>query len=123
VALLHVYSSIEEVGPSAPATIIPPVSLVVNRPDVFPVGISVSAYPAAAAHDKIHAAGTATETHTVASDGSLTYTTLSAEGTYVLYAEVAGKDRYIQCANQSFTPPPTGLIERIKERREAAGIQ
>jgi hypothetical protein len=99
------------------------VSLVVNRPDVFPVGISVSAYPAAAFHDKIHAAGTATETQTVANDGSLTFTTLSAEGTFVLYAEVAGKDRYVQCANQSFTAPPTGLIERIKERREAAGIQ
>lgn len=102
---------------------IPPVSLVVNRSDVFPVGTSVSAYPAANAHDRIHAAGEPIETHAVANDGSLTFTTLSAEGTYVLYAEVAGKDKYIVCANQSFTAPPANLIARIREKREAAGIQ
>lgn len=102
---------------------IPPVSLVVNRSDIFPVGTSVKAYPASDTHDKVGPSGTATETQTVQNDGSLTFTTLSTEGTFVLWAEVAGKDRYVQCANQSFTAPPTNLVERIKERREAAGIQ
>lgn len=102
---------------------IPPVSLVVNRPDIYPVGISVSAYPAATTHDGARPSGTASETQTVANDGSLTFTTLSAEGTFVLYAEVASKDRYILCANQSFTAPEPNLVARIKARREAAGIE
>lgn len=99
------------------------VSLVVNRSDVFPVGVSVSAYPAAARHDFIHAVGTATETKTVQNDGSLTFVELDETSPYVLYAEVAGKDKYIQVRNQAFSEPPLGLIERINAFRLANGVE
>lgn len=93
-------------------------NVVVNRSDRYPVGTSVGAYPESARQFGSKPSGSATETQTVASDGSLTFTTLAAEGEYQLYAEVAGAHRYVRLANDSYTEPGT-LQERLAARAVA----
>jgi hypothetical protein len=100
------------------------VAITVNRSDRFPVGTSVGAYPRAAHIVGGHPAGAAVETHVVAADGSCgPFTLLAADQQYVLYALVEGASRYLDVEDSSFTAPPTGLIERIDERRAAAGVE
>lgn len=99
-------------------------AITVNRSDRFPVGTSVGAYPRAAHVVGGHPVGAAVETHVVAADGSVgPFTLLTADQQYLLYGEVEGAHRYIDVEDSSFTAPPTGLIERIDERRVAAGIE
>lgn len=73
---------------------------VLRQSDKFPVGTSVGAYPISnwAQHQLPPTGapqGAAAETKTVASDGTLTYTTLSPEVAYVAYAQVSGAHRYV----------------------------
>lgn len=98
------------------------VSLVVNRSDRFPVGQSVKAYLAGARHHDGPPAGPAVETQTVAADGSLTFTTLTADVDYVLYALVSGEHRYLNVEESTFTAPAAFVIDRINDFRTANGV-
>jgi hypothetical protein len=96
-------------------------AVTVKRSDLFPVGTSVSAYPAAAAHFGLHAAGAATETHVVDAAGACgPFTTLTADQPYVLFAAVGGEQRYLEISDSDFTELGT-LAERIAARRVAVG--
>lgn len=98
-------------------------ALTLNRSDRFPVGTSVGAYPRRAHVVGGRPVGAAVETHTVDAAGSLTFTTLTADEPYCLYALVGEANRYLDVADSGFTEPPTGLIERIDQKRVAAGIE
>lgn len=98
-------------------------SLVVNQSDRFPVGTSVGAYPRAARHADQHPSATALETKTVAADGSLTFTTLTADAPVTLYAKIGEADRYVDVSDSTFTAPAPGLIERIDAFRTANGVE
>lgn len=81
-------------------------SVVLRREDVFPAGTSVGAYPRSAwpgvsAPDAAAPSGAATETQTVAGDGSLTFTTLAENTTFYAYALVGGVHRIIAFQNSS----------------------
>lgn len=96
-------------------------SVQVKRSDRFPVGTAVGAYPAQGRHVDAKPAGAALETETVDATGTLTFTTLTADRGYNLYAEVAGGNRNVAVSDSNFTPLGT-LPERIKARQEAAGV-
>src|SRR4051812_43233254 len=61
-------------------------SATVTRPDVFPNGTSVAAYPVANQSEHGRAGGTADDTKTVSSD-SAAFTTLTAGRSYVLVGD------------------------------------
>lgn len=71
----------------------------------FPSGTSVAAYQTAEmpTGQAGAPAGTAAETKTVASDGTLTYTSLGAGLEYVAHAVVSGRDRYVEFRTQDAT--------------------
>lgn len=107
---------------SAGTYIIPSVSVTIKRSDQFPIGTSVSAFPAAARKFGGKPSGPATETHVVDSLGALgPFTLLVPDTSYVAYAEVEGKHRYVNLEDSSFVEPGT-LMQRVKARQEAAGV-
>lgn len=98
------------------------VSVTVNRCDRFPAGTTVKAYPGASRHSGGPPGAPSVEEHVVAESGSCgPFTLLTADLPYVLYAQVAGVDRYLAVSDSTFTAPGT-LKERIKARQEAAGV-
>lgn len=93
--------------------------MTIKRSDRFPVGTSVGAYPAANRKRAGKPSGVAAETHVVNSAGTLgPFTTLTADTSYVLYAEIEGEHRYVNLEDSSFTEPGT-LKERLAARQEA----
>lgn len=77
-------------------------SVVINRPDRFPVGTVVGIYPAANEQRDGKPSGTAITTATVASDGSLTFTGLTEGVPYVAYALVGSANRYVHINESHF---------------------
>ena len=99
-------------------------AVTVSRPDRFPVGTVVKAYPRAARQFGGKPGAASVEEHTVAADGTLAaFTTLTADTPYTLYALVGEAHRYVDVEDSSFTAPPTALISRIDERRVALGVE
>lgn len=99
-------------------------AVTVNRSDRFPVGTVVKAYPRAARQFGGHPGGASVEEHAVAADGSCgPFTLLTADQPYTLYALVGEAHRYVDVEDSSFTAPAPGLIERVDERRAAAGVE
>jgi hypothetical protein len=101
------------------------VELKIKRSDRYPVGTSVSAYPA---NSRIFGGPPeqtppALATAVVAADGSLTLTALTEGTPLALYALVAGEHRYLRAeAPEPVEPPPfETLQERIAKRRAEVG--
>lgn len=84
---------------------------VVNRPDVFPVGTTVVAVPAAFAANFNQRDGgtppaiTGSESQTVQADGTLTYTTLGPGVAYFLYALIGSAYRWLKIGNTTYVAP------------------
>lgn len=73
-------------------------TVIVNALPIFPVAQNVGAYPRSAWSGGVVSGapiGAAQQTVAVAAGGTLTFTTLLDDVDYVLYANVAGQDRYI----------------------------
>lgn len=96
-------------------------NVVVKRSDKFPIGTTVGAYPRNAATQDGPPSGQPVQTAVVASDGSLTFTGLTAEAAYVLYASVNGETRRVSVWNSKYVAPPVSLLARIQQQREAVG--
>ncbi len=81
--------------------------------DRFPVGTSVKAYPAAQVGETLRpgpkrelpGGAVAAATATVAADGSLTFSGLTAGVPYVAAAQVSGEWRYVQFGAGGFVSP------------------
>lgn len=76
----------------------------------FPAGVSVGAYPASnwlqsQLPPSGSPQGSATETHTVGSDGSVAFSALADSTRYYLAGQVSGTYRYVQVQ----TPPPSSV--------------
>jgi hypothetical protein len=72
-------------------------NLVLTRPDVFPTGTTVGAYPGNARRaDDGPVGAAAIESQAVAASGSATFTTLAQGTPYVFAAQVAGQWRKVQ---------------------------
>ena len=96
--------------------------MTIKRSDQFPIGTSVSVFAAGSRKLAGRPSGTAVETHVVDSSGTLgPFTLLTADTSYVAYAEVEGKHPYLSLEDSTFTELGT-LQKRIKARREVAGI-
>lgn len=99
-------------------------NVTVSRSDRWPIGTTVGAYPAGARQFGTKPSGTALEEHAVDATGKLTFTTLSEDVPYVLYAGVTEegvtKHRYLGLL---FEKPSlfASLRERISRRRTLAG--
>lgn len=80
-------------------------SIVLQVAQQFPPGTSVAAYQTTDLPTNKSGApsGAAVETQTVASDGTLTYTTLAAGTEFVSYAVVSGRDRYVEFRTREAT--------------------
>lgn len=74
---------------------------VIQASNVFPAGTSVAAYLLAQVSRRIQdakdpGAAVAADTKTVQTDGSLTFTTLTANEQYAAYAQVNGVNKYLR---------------------------
>jgi hypothetical protein len=83
--------------------------------DVFPVSTSVGAYLAKYRRDGAPPSGTATDTATVASTGSLAFDALAHDEDYVAYASVSGVHKYKAFSTDR---PRTRPVDVIGERTQ-----
>jgi hypothetical protein len=87
-------------------------SITISRPDVFPASTSVAAYPATVYGVPSSGApyGSSVETESVAGNGTLTFDSLAAGTSYVLYGTVGGQSRYLR-VNTSVDTSGTGDVD------------
>jgi hypothetical protein len=97
------------------------VNVTVRRSDRFPVGTVVGAYPKQTRIFNGKPSGTPLTTATVAADGSLTFTGLNEREPLVLWAEVAGEQRYLGSEAPAPVAPQQTLKQRIASRRALVG--
>jgi hypothetical protein len=95
-------------------------SATVTRPDVFPNGTSVAAYPATNQSEHGRAGGTADDTKTVSSD-SAAFTTLTAGRSYVLVGD-NGKTLRLRTVETNTGLAATALMPSWRARRRALGL-
>lgn len=89
---------------------------VLHANDRFPAGTSVSAYsltPGTSVPSGVAPSGSAVATATVATDGSLTFTGLTAEARYYAYASVSSEHRYVQFSTMDSTAPSASELSRM----------
>jgi hypothetical protein len=97
-------------------------ALTVKRSDLFPVGSTVKAfawYPET--HTFVRPPGPVLAEAVVASDGSLTFPTVTGRVILWCSTAAAGAVSTITASAESFKAPPEALRERIRERRREAG--
>lgn len=89
---------------------------VLHANDRFPAGTSVSAYaltPGVPVPSGVAPAGSAVATATVATDGSLTFTGLTAEARFYAYALVSSEHRYVEFSTFGSTVPTAAELSRL----------
>lgn len=91
-------------------------TVVLHPTDRFPAGTSVSAYTLAAGADPpsgVAPSASSVATATVATDGSLTFTGLTAEAHFYAYAQVSSEHRYVKFSTMDSTVPSASEQRRL----------